>query len=343
MILDLIDKAVRCGARLKPACETLGLAVRTIQRWQQRGGGGDRRHGPKSEPPNKLSETDRRRVLKVVNSPEYSDLSPNQIVPRLADEGTYVASEATIYRILREEEMLTHRQRSRPAVTRRPREHVATGPCQVFSWDITYLPSPVRGRFYYLYLIMDVWSRKIMGAKVYRDECNERAAELFEQTCRRHDLDPEGVVLHSDNGGPMKGSTMLATLQSLGVVASFSRPRVSDDNPFSEALFRTLKYRPEYPSRPFASLEEASLWVEGFVRWYNTEHRHSAIRFVTPDDRHYGREQEILRQRRRVYERARRQNPQRWSGPTRNWTPVEVVSLNPERASKETANLQEAA
>ncbi len=343
MTLDLIDEAVRCGARLEPACETLGLAVRTIQRWQQRGGGGDRRHGPKSEPPNKFSATDRRRVLKIVNSPEYCDLSPNQIVPRLADEGIYVASEATIYRILREEEMLTHRQRSRPAVTWRPREHVATGPCQVFSWDITYLPSPVRGRFYYLYLIMDVWSRKIMGAKVYRDECNERAAELFEQTCRRHNLDPEGVVLHSDNGGPMKGSTMLATLQSLGVVASFSRPRVSDDNPFSEALFRTLKYRPGYPSRPFASLEDASLWVEGFVRWYNTEHRHSAVRFVTPDDRHYGREQEILRQRRRVYERARRQNPQRWSGPTRNWTPVEAVYLNPERVGKETANLQEAA
>ncbi len=343
MILDLIDEAVRCGARLEPACETLGLTVRTIQRWHQRGGGEDRRHGPKSEPPNKLSAADRRRVLEIVNSPEYCDLAPNQIVPRLADHGTYVASEATMYRILREEEMLAHRQRSRPAVTWRPKEHVATGPCQVFSWDITYLHSPVRGSFYYLYLILDVWSRKIMGAKVYLEECNERAAELFEQTCQQHDLDPEGIILHSDNGGPMKGSTMLATLQRLGVVASFSRPRVSNDNPFSEALFRTLKYRPEYPSRAFASLEEAILWVEGFVCWYNTEHLHSAIRFVTPDDRHYGREQEIFRQRQRVYDRARRQNPQRWSGSTRNWTPVEAVYLNPERVGCQTANLQEAA
>ncbi len=142
-------------------------------------------------------------------------------------------------------------------------------------------------------------------------------------------------MLHSDNGGPMKGSTMLATLQRLGVVASFSRPRVSDDNPYSEALFRTLKYRPGYPSRPFASLEKASLWVAGFVRWYNTEHLHSAIRFVTPEDRHAGQEGEILRQRQRVYERARRDNPKRWSGATRNWQPIKAVYLNPEKKTEE--------
>ncbi len=140
-------------------------------------------------------------------------------------------------------------------------------------------------------------------------------------------------MLHSDNGGPMKGSTMLATLQRLGVVASFSRPRVSDDNPYSEAIFRTLKYRPGYPSRPFASLEAARLWVDGFVRWYNTEHLHSALRFVSPDDRHYGREREVLSQRRRVYERARRRNPSRWSSSTRNWNPIETVILNPEKKS----------
>ncbi len=335
MILELIDEAVRCGARLEPACKILGLSVRTIQRWQAHGGGEDRRHGPKREPPNKLSTAERQEVLEIVNSPEYCDLSPNQIVPRLADEGLYVASEATMYRILHEEAQLSHRQRSRPAITWRPQEHVATGPCQVFSWDITYLRSPVQGSFFYLYLILDVWSRKILGAEVYREESMDLASELFERTCREHDLDPEGVVLHSDNGGPMKGSTMLATLKRLGVVASFSRPRVSDDNPYSEALFRTLKYRPEYPSGPFASLEAARLWVAGFVRWYNTEHRHSAIRFVTPDDRHSGREAEILKQRRRVYERARRRHPRRWSGATRNWQPIETVYLNPAKKSSQ--------
>lgn len=333
MILELIDEAVRSGARRDPACELLGLSVRTLQRWQAQDGGEDRRHGPKREPPNKLSAAQRQEVLQIVNSPEYCDLSPNQIVPRLADEGLYVASESTLYRILREEAQLTHRQRSRPATTRRPQEHVATGPGQVLSWDITYLRSPVRGRFYYLYMILDVWSRKILGAEVYGEESMDLAAELFERTCHEHDLAPKGVVLHSDNGGPMKGSTMLATLQRLGVVASFSRPRVSDDNPFSEALFRTVKYCREYPSGPFASLEAARQWVAGFLVWYNTEHRHSAIRFVTPEQRHSGRDAAILRQRQRVYERARRRHPQRWSGATRNWQPIETVYLNPAKTS----------
>ncbi len=227
-----------------------------------------------SPPPRRgfTPEAERQEVLEIVTSAEYCDLSPHQIVPQLADAGTYVASEATMYRLLREEALLSHRERTRPAVTWRPREHVATGPNQVFSWDITYLRSPVRGSFYYLYMILDIWSRKIMGAAVYREESADLAAELFKRTCRRHDLDPEGVVLHSDNGSPMKGSTMLATLKRLGVVSSFSRPHVSDDNPYSEAMFRTMKYRPEYPSGPFASLEEARLWVEAFVRWYNTEH-----------------------------------------------------------------------
>ena len=146
MIFDLVEEAVRSGARREPACKILGLTARTLQRWGQQGGGDDRRQGPKSEPPNKLSVAERQRVLEIVNAPQYCDLSPNQIVPRLADDDLYVASEATMYRILREEELAAHRQRSQPAVRRRPKEHVATGPCQVFSWDITYLRSPVRGQ-----------------------------------------------------------------------------------------------------------------------------------------------------------------------------------------------------
>jgi transposase InsO family protein len=314
----------------------LGVAERTLQRWRRSGGEDRRRGAARPSPANKLAAEEREQVLQIVTSSEYCDLSPNQIVPRLADAGHYLASESTMYRILREEKLATHRQRSRPPTARRPREHVARGPCEVFSWDITYLRSPVRGVFFYLYVILDVWSRKIMAARAYEEESMDRASELFEQTCQSHGLEARGIVLHADNGGPMKGSTMLATLQRLGVVASFSRPRVSDDNPYSEALFRTLKYRPEYPSQPFATLEAANLWVEGFVRWYNREHRHSAIRFVTPEERHDGREHDLLRQRRRVYERARLENPQRWSGATRNWTPVETVYLNPEKASRGT-------
>jgi transposase InsO family protein len=243
MILHLIDEAVRSGARLEASAKILGLTERTIQRWRKKEGlRDDLRHGPHSTPANKLSPQEREEVLRIANAPIFRDLSPKQIVPQLADQGRYVASESTFYRVLREEGQISHRQSSRPASTQKPREHVATGPCEVWSWDITYLRSSVRGVFYYLYLFVDVWSRKIVSAHVFETESNEHAARLFAQTCNDSLIDPSGLVLHSDNGGPMKGSTMLATLQRLGVVPSFSRPRVSDDNPFSEALFRTLKY-----------------------------------------------------------------------------------------------------
>ena len=342
MILSLVDEAVRSGARLPSACHELGLSVRTIQRWREPDGGEDRRHGPRTVPANKLSVEERQQILEVVNSPEFRDLSPHQIVPRMADQELYLASESTIYRLLREHKQLTHRERSRPATSRRPNEHVATGACQVWSWDITYLRGPVRGSFYYLYMIEDVWSRKIVGWQIHEEESVELAASLFRETCAYLKLDPDGLVLHSDNGGPMKGSTMLATLQRLGVVASFSRPRVSDDNPYSEALFRTLKYRPEYPSEAFSSLEHARSWTAFFVTWYNTEHRHSAIRFVTPDERHDGRDTAILANRHRVYQLAHEKNPERWSRKTRNWKPVEIVTLNPTRTKTESRRDQAA-
>jgi putative transposase len=316
---------------LKPAAHILGLAARTIQRWRRQESGEDRRRGPLDAPANKLTMAERQEVLAVANSPKYRELSPKQIVPRLADEGSYVASESTFYRILREENQLAHRERCRPATHRRPREKVATGPCQVWSWDITYLRTSIAGQFFYLYMVLDVWSRKIMAATVFSKECGQNSALLFVEAFHRHGVDPKGLVLHSDNGGPMKGSTMLATLQRLGVVPSFSRPGVSNDNPFSESLFRTLKYRPEYPARPFASEYEAQRWVDAFVHWYNTEHLHSEIRFVTPDDRHYGQEAAKLSQRKEVYEQARKKNPERWTQQTRNWNPVETVRLNPER------------
>jgi transposase InsO family protein len=268
-------------------------------------------------------------VLEVVNSKEYRGLSPKQIVPRLADEGVYLASESTVYRILRSEAQLTHRTPARSPTPRPKPSNTATGPNQLWSWDITYLKSTVRGRFFYLYLMVDVWSRKIVGWAVHKRESAQHASELVWQICQDSKLDSRGIVLHSDNGSPMRGATMLATLQWLGVVPSFSRPHVKDDNAYSESLFRTLKYRPSYPSRPFASVEAARDWVGSFVRWYNHEHRHSAIRYVTPAQRHDQHEAEILAKRERVYERAKRRRPSRWTGRTRNWTPVNAVFLNP--------------
>jgi putative transposase len=331
--LEWLEEAVAAGARLAPACAELGLDPRTVQRWRACGVGDDLRHGPKTTPANKLSAAERRRALDVVNSPAFRDKSPKQIVPILAEQGQYIASESTLYRILREEGLNAHRGPTKPPVRRPTTPHLATGPNQVWSWDITYLKAPIAGSFYYLYMLEDVWSRKVMGFEVHQVECNEIAARLFQRTCLAEGVNPEGLVLHSDNGGPMKGSTMLATLQRLGVVPSFSRPAVSNDNPYSESLFRTLKYRPEYPRGPFASVEAARSWVAGFVRWYNTEHRHSAIRFVTPLDRHSGREAAVLAARQQTYQRARRRNPSRWSRGIRDWTPIREVLLNPERHS----------
>jgi len=332
MTLELLAEAEAAGARLAKACAILGLSARTVERW--RGGADeDLRRGPNTAPANKLSGVERQEVMATVNSPEFRDLSPNLIVPRLADKGRYLASESTMYRLLREADQLHHRERSQAATRRPPAEHVADGPNQVWSWDITYLRSPVLGAFFYLYLVVDVWSRRIVAWEVHAEESADLASHLVESTCVLNGIDSSRLVLHSDNGGPMKGSTMLATLERLGIQASFSRPHVSDDNPFSEALFRTLKYRPEYPTRPFADIGAARSWVEHFVAWYNTFHLHSAIRFVTPDDRHFGREPALLAQRNEVYARAQAAHPERWSGKTRCWEPITAVYLNPEKPS----------
>ena len=331
MIINLIDKAAESGARLKEAAAIMGISTRTIIRWRQQSGGQDQRKGPSKAPANKLNEKERQQVLQISNSAPFRDLSPKQIVPKLADQGVYLASESTFYRVLKEHKMLTHRQASKPAVSHRPKQHVATGPCQVWSWDITYLKTSVKGLFFYLYMIVDVWSRKIIAAQVFDEESMDHSSMLLAHACMLHGVQPEELVLHSDNGGPMKGATMLATLHKLGVIPSFSRPSVSNDNPYSESLFRTMKYRAEYPSKPFENLEQAQSWVDGFVFWYNTQHLHSSIRYVTPDDRHYCREQYILANRRKVYKKARSRNPNRWSKEIRNWYPVDLVWLNPEK------------
>jgi transposase InsO family protein len=323
-----VDEAQRAGVGLEAACSRLGVSPRTVQRWRKPETAEDRRCGPRTHPANRLSPAERQRVLQVANSEQYRDLSPKQIVPRLADAGLYIASESTFYRVLREHQQLQHRGKARPAVKRTRAEHVASAPNQVWSWDITYLKGPVRGAFLYLYLVVDVYSRRVMGWQVHEEESTEKAAALIRH-CWEQAGRPQGLTLHSDNGGPMKGATLLATLQWLGITPSFSRPRVSDDNPFSEALFRTLKYRPCFPDTPFSSLQEAHSWVASFVGWYNSQHRHSAIRFVTPDDRHFGRETQLLAGRHQVYQRARYRHPARWRGNTRDWTPSGPVRLNP--------------
>lgn len=330
----LVDEAIDAGATCERACDVLGISTRSIERWRADDVGDDQRHGPAELPKHALTAQERAHIVELANTPEYRDLPPEQVVVRLADQGVYVCSERSLDRILHAEKQHKHRSRAKPTEHAKPREYVAKGPCQVMTWDITYLPGPVRGQFYYLYLFLDIWSRRILGFQVCEAEDSQLAARLLTQVCREHGLEQVDAVLHSDNGPAMKGSTMLATMRWLGIRSSFSRPGVSDDNAHVEALFRTLKYRPSYPSRGFESLEHASAWVSDFVHWYNCEHLHSAIGFVTPDDRHHGRDIAVLDRRRAVYEAAKERQPRRWTGHVRRWHRPRVVLLNPERATR---------
>jgi transposase InsO family protein len=331
--VELIEEAVAAGARRGPACEAMGIDIRTYQRWTQgvavKADG--RPQAERPEPKNKLSEQERAQVLAICHRPAFASLPPSQIVPLLADQGQYIASESTFYRILRTADELHHRGRAQPPRPSVPKPtHCAEAPCQVWSWDITWLKSPVRGLFYYLYLILDLYSRKIVGWEVHGQESAARAAALVRRSVLAEGCIDKPLVLHADNGGPQKGSALRATLEALGIEPSYSRPRVSDDNAYAEAVFRTCKYRPDYPAQGFESLEAAREWVLQFVRWYNHEHRHSGIRYVTPVQRHEGGDKTLLKARERVYAEAKARNPSRWSGPTRNWTPIGEVWLNPE-------------
>ncbi len=246
----------------------------------------------------------------------------------------YIASESTFYRILREEDQLAHRGTTRPVKHTRPKSHTATGPNQVWSWDITYLPSQIQGTFYFLYMIIDIFSRKIVGWSIHETESSQHAAEMIEQAYLDENVKPEQLVLHSDNGSPMKGYCMLAMLEKLNVIKSFSRPSVSDDNPFSESLFKTLKYHPTFPRyNKFEFIMDARKWCEQFVTWYNHSHLHSSLKFVTPEQRHTGEAIAILNQRHQTYLIAKAKNPQRWSRGTRNWDLPLAVTLNPNRKS----------
>ncbi len=324
----LVTDAVAQGARQHTACEMVGVAARTLQRWQHPATAEDGRRGPRTAPRHTLSQREREQIVAVAARPEFCNTSPHQIVPRLADRGEYVASESSFYRVLKTAHLLAHRGRATPSHRARPRAYVVTAPRTLFSWDITYLLSSIRGQYFYLYLFMDVFSRKIVGAEVHTEESMEHSSRLLERICREEGIEPHQVSVPADNGGAMQGATMLATMQRLGVMPSFSRPSVSNDNPCSESLFRTLKYCPLYPTAPFASLKAAREWVATCIRWYNDEQLHSGIRFTTPASRHAGTDTAILDHRAQVYHAAQHTHPSRWSGATRDWTKIARVTLN---------------
>jgi putative transposase len=334
-----IDAAHEAGARMHLACETVGIDLRTLQRWKAHQGlekGDGRPHAERPMPSHALSEAERERLIAVANEPRFAAVPPARIVPMLADEGIYLASESSFSRVLRDAGQNAHRGRAKaPQTMRPPTTHIATAPAQVWCWDMTYLPAKVQGRWFHLYLILDLYSRKIVGWEVHAKDDAGHAAHLVRRTALA-----EGIaslsskpVLHGDNGSTLKATTVLGMLHWLGIKPSYSRPRVSDDNAYAEALFRTAKYRPEFPERGFADLDVARSWAAKFVRWYNFDHRHSGIRYVTPAQRHAGQDRAILDARHALYERARQQHPARWSRTTRNWQHIDAVTLNPERDS----------
>lgn len=248
--VELIDEARGSGARLRPACRVLGITARTYQRWTADGDvRADRRpEAVRPLPSHALKPEEREAIVAVCNEPAHASMPPGQIVPKLADEGRYMASESSFYRVLREEDQQHHRGRARkPGESRPPATHRADGPNTVWCWDITWLPSDVRGRFFFLYLIMDLFSRKVVGWEVHEQESAVHSSQLVQQTVWKEGCIDQPLVLHGDNGSSIKGQTVQVMLSKLSITPSFSRPRVSDDNAFVESLFRTCKYMPNFP------------------------------------------------------------------------------------------------
>ena len=257
-----------------------------------------------------MSPEEEKLFLATANSARFADKTPDQIVAVLAQEGVYIASPATLYRLLRKNDTLAHRRESRkPRASIAPQKIQVTGPNQVWSWDITWLKTEVHGIFTYAYSIIDLFDRSIVGWTIETTESEEHARRLFERIIRDLGVCPQ--IVHADNGNPMRGVTLAVFLDSLLVVRSYSRPRCSNDNAFIESWHKTLKYTVGYP-KAFTSLELARLWFADFVNWYNTKHLHSGIGYVTPYQKRTGEALHIYAARNRTLAVARLRNPLRW-------------------------------
>lgn len=340
-IMKMYHEAKDSGARQSMICQILGLTPKTIQRWDKPDKlPCDGRKARQFTPPTKITKDERQHIIRICNSTEFCEMTPNQIVPILAERACYIASERTFYRILKEENQLAHRQKSKPKTPRnKPKALCASGPRQIITWDITYLKTTVRGHFYYLYLFVDIFSRKIVGWQIHHQECSQLAADIVKDIAKTEGYLEGQVYVHSDNGGPMKGAAIQATFHQLGITPSYSRPSVSNDNPYSESLFKTLKYCPYYPDQPFNDIQVARQWMVKFTQWYNNEHRHSSIKYVTPSQRHDGLDIDILVKRKQTYDQAKETHPARWSGQVRNWKRENAVFLNPAKKEKDEIKL----
>lgn len=290
-------------------CAALGVSRSSLYR--RRHEARERSPQPRSAPPRTLTQTEKEQVRDLLNSERFQDLAPREMYATLLDEGLYLASWRTMYRILAaQDEVRERRNQLRHPVYAKP-ELMATGPNQVWSWDITQLRGPSKGIYYYLYVILDIFSRYAVGWMMAEQELAALAEQLMGETCTKQGVDRGSLTIHADNGGAMTSKSLALLLADLGVAKSHSRPHVSDDNPFSEAQFKTLKYHPGYPER-FGSLPDARGWGREFFDWYNNEHHHTALGLLTPADVHYGRSAVVLAKRQEVLQRAYEAHPERF-------------------------------
>ncbi len=312
----------------KRACAVLGYPRSSYYRSPlKKKGGGEKRRYPKS--PRALSAPEQEDVLDRLNSERFADCSPRQMYGDLLDEGEYLCSVSTMYRILRaNDEVRERRNQKQHPVYKKP-ELVAVAPNQVWSWDITKLRGPVPHTYYYLYTILDIFSRYVVGYMVAEQERDYLARQLVADSCHKQGIEPKQLILHADRGSSMTSKTLALLLNDLGVGKSHSRPYTPNDNPFSEAQFKTMKYRPGYPDR-FDSQEQAQNWVRPFYNWYNNEHRHTSLGLMTPAAVHYGLADELTRQRQLVLQAAYEKHPERFVNgrPTPPKVPA-VVWINP--------------
>lgn len=326
LAVDLIKEANENGARIWKACEALEISVSTFERWRK-GKYYDKRKGAPKLVPRKLTEEERAQIINISCNEEYKDCNPYKIHASLLDKGVYIASTSSFYRVLRENGLIHHRGNTHPGTGHNaPPERVATGPNQVWCWDITWLTTNVRGLFKYAYVIIDIWDRSIVKWSIHDREDDALAEELFQAALKDNNF-PD-VFVHSDNGNPMKGISLLALFYDLGICNSYSRPRISNDNPFIESWFKTLKYDVSYPGK-FESLTDAREWFAVFVHQYNTSHSHSGLHFITPKQIRDGKYETIVNKRNKTMIEAQKRNPQRWSSSAKQLPKEHIVYLNP--------------
>jgi putative transposase len=314
---------------LKRACAALDVNRSAFYRRRSRQTATLSEPAFRPQPPLKLNPLERQAVVELLHSERFVDVSPHTIYATLLDEGQYHCSVRTMYRILAQEGELKERRNllRHPHYTKP--ELLATGPNQLWSWDITKLKGPVKWTYFYLYVILDVYSRYVVGWMVASRESAALAGKLIGETCSKQNILPEQLTIHADRGSSMKSKAVALLMSDLGITKTHSRPHVSNDNPFSEAQFKTLKYRPGFP-QCFGSLEDSRAFCRPFFRWYNTEHRHCGIAFMTPEDVHYGRTKQVMDTRSEALNAAFEKHPKRFKGkqPVPK-APPEAVWINP--------------